>query len=189
MLRHSASRKNLALVCAALLFLATMTAVIGPKGAFANEGVPIKGNFTVTYTIVQNASDCGTGDGCIVCLASNHFYIEAQGVGDTAKQGSLFFEVQKCFDPTASTFGSYKGIFTMTSPNGKDSLTGIYTGKNTSGGDAYNFGPFSGDLKITDGTGKFCDARGHAQFTAVGSGVATHGTAYYAVDGTVSSRD
>jgi hypothetical protein len=189
MLRHSASRKNLALICVALLFLAAMTAVLGPKGAFADEGVPIKGNFTVTFTIVQNVSDCGTGDGCIMCLASNHFYIEAQGVGDTAKQGSLFFEVQKCFDPTASTFASYKGIFTMTSPNGKDSLTGTYTGKNTGGGDAYGFGRFSGDLKITDGTGKFCDARGHAQFTAVGSGVAAHGTAYYAVDGTVSSRD
>jgi hypothetical protein len=187
MLRNSVSRKNLAFICVTLLFIAAMTALLGPKGARADEGVSLKGNFAVTFTIVQSASNCGTGDNCIACLADNHFYIEAQGVGDTAKQGSLFFEVQKCFDPTASSFGSYKGIFTMTAPNGKDSLTGTYTGKNTNGGDAYGFGNFSGDLKITDGTGKFCDAHGHAHFFAVGN--AAHNAAYYAVDGTVSSRD
>jgi len=108
MLRHSASRKNLALICVALLFLAAMTAVLVPKRAFADEGVPIKGNFTVTFTIVQNASDCGTGDGCIMCLASTHFYIEAQGVGDTAKQGSLFFKVQKCSIPRPAHSGLIK---------------------------------------------------------------------------------
>jgi hypothetical protein len=187
MIQNPVLRRHLVFIAVALLFVAAMAALLGPKGALADEGVPLKGNFAVTFTFVQSASNCGTGDNCIMCLASNHFYIEAQGVGDTAKQGSLFFEVQKCLDPTASSFGSYKGIFTMTAPNGKDSLTGTYTGKNTNGGDAYGFGNFSGDLKITDGTGKFCDARGHALFTAVGN--ASHGTAYYSVDGTVSSRD
>jgi hypothetical protein len=187
MIQNPVLRRHLLFIAVALLFVAAMAALLGPKGASADEGVPLKGNFAVTFTFVQSASNCGTGDNCIMCLASNHFYIEAQGVGDTAKQGSLFFEVQKCLDPTASSFGSYKGIFTMTAPNGKDSLTGTYTGKNTNGGDAYGFGNFSGDLKITDGTGKFCDARGHAHFTAVGN--ASHDTAYYSVDGTVSSRD
>jgi hypothetical protein len=73
----------------------------------------------------------------------------------------------------------------MTAPNGKDSLSGIYTGKNTSGGDVYGFLPFSGELKITGGTGRFDNARGHARFTALSG---PNGTAFYAVDGELSSR-
>jgi hypothetical protein len=136
----------------------------------------------------RNASACGAGDGCIACVTSDppRFYIEAQGIGDTSRLGSLFLKIQKCANPAGSTFGSYEGTFTLTAPNGKDSLTGIYTGKNTSGANAYGVGPFSGDWKITGGTGRFDDARGHARFSAIYTG---NGTAFYAVEGAVSLRD
>jgi hypothetical protein len=137
------------------------------KGGWSEEGVQIKGNFTVSIAFIQNSSACGAGDNCIVCVNDDppRFYIQAEGVGDTSSLGTLFLKIQKCADPTASQFGSYQGTFVMTAPNGKDSLAGIYTGKNTSGGDVYGFLPFSGDLKITAGTGRFDDARGHARFT------------------------
>jgi hypothetical protein len=47
------------------------------------------------------------------------------------------------------SFGTHLGTSTMTAPNGKHSLTGSYSGQNDNAGDAYNFGPFSGELTIT----------------------------------------
>jgi hypothetical protein len=187
MLRYAFSRKHLIFISLGLLLLAAMTVVLAPKGVLADEGVPISGNFTVAIAFVQNSSACGVGDNCIACVTSDppRFYIEAQGIGDTARLGTLFLKIQKCANPAASSFGSYEGTFTLTAPGGKDSLTGIYTGKNTSAGDAYGFGPFSGEWKITGGTGRFDDARGHVRFTAIYSG---NGTAFYAVEGTVVSR-
>ncbi len=73
----------------------------------------------------------------------------------------------------------------MTAPNGKDSLTGIDTGKNDNAGDAYNFGPFSGELTITGGTGKFDGAQGSASFTAVASPI---NMAFYSVEGKLGLR-
>jgi hypothetical protein len=92
--------------------------------------------------------------------------LEAQGVGDTS-QGTLFLEVLKCFNPAGGEFGTYAGVFTMTAPNGKDSMTGTYSGQNDNGGDAYGFGPFSGELTITSGTGKFANSGGSVRFTSV----------------------
>jgi hypothetical protein len=189
MLRNPVSKRTLILSFFGVLVLAAMTAALAPKRAMADEGATIKGNFTVSIAFIQNASACGAGDNCIACVSSDppRFYIHAEGIGDTGKLGTLFLKIEKCLDPTKSEFGSYEGIFTMTAPNGKDSLTGIYTGKNTSAGNIYNFGPFSGDLKITGGTGRFDDARGHAHFTAIADGATA--TAFYAVEGRVSSRD
>ncbi|MHB8500507.1 MAG: hypothetical protein ACYDCG_07530 [Candidatus Acidiferrales bacterium] len=186
MSRNPISRRNLLLISLGLLILAAMTVVLAPKGARADEGVPIKGNFTVAVTVITNPTACGVGDNCIACVSNAlpHAYIEAQGIGDTSRQGTLFLKVQKCADPAASPFGSYQGAFTMTAPNGNDSLTGIYTGRNTSARDAYKFIPFSGELTITGGTGKFDGAQGSASFTAVAS--SNSGTAFYAVEGTVS---
>jgi hypothetical protein len=189
MLRNPVSKRNLILISFGVLVLAAMTIALTPKRAMADEGVAIKGNFTVSIAFIQNASACGVGDSCIACVSSDppRFYIHAEGIGDTVRLGTLFFKIEKCLDPTKSEFGSYDGVFTMTAPNGKDSLTGIYTGKNTNAGNIYNFGPFSGDLQITGGTGRFDDARGHAQFTAIADNATA--TAYYAVEGHVSSRD
>lgn len=187
MFGHSISGKSRIFLSLSLLTLAATTVALAAKGGWSDEGVPIKGNFTVSIAFIANSSACGMGDDCIACV--NHdpprFYIQAEGVGDTSRLGTLFLKIQKCADPAASTFGSYQGTFTMTAPNGKDALTGIYTGKNTSAGDLYGFVPFSGELKITGGTGRFDDARGHARFTALSG---SNGTAYYAVEGEVASR-
>ncbi len=166
-----------------------MTITLAPKRAVADEGTVLKGNFTVSIAFIQNASACGVGDNCIACVTSDppRFYIHAEGIGETGKQGTLFLKIEKRLDFTKGEFGRYEGVFTMTAPNGKDSLTGIYTGKNTSAGNIYNFGPFSGDLNITGGTGRFDDAMGRAHFTAISDGATA--TAFYAVEGHLSSRD
>lgn len=192
MLRNPVSRRNVITIFLGALVMAAMiiaTVALAPKRAVADEGVAIKGNFTVSIAFIQNASACGVGDNCIACVSSNppHFYIHAEGIGDTEKQGTLFLKIEKCLDPAKSEFGSYDGTFAMTSPNGKDSLTGIYIGKNTNAGNIYNFGPFSGDLKITGGTGKFDDAKGRAHFTAIADNATA--TAYYAVEGHTLSRE
>ncbi|MHB8500508.1 MAG: hypothetical protein ACYDHE_06110 [Candidatus Acidiferrales bacterium] len=59
-------------------------------------------------------------------------------------------------------------------------MTGNYSGKNGNAGDAYDFGPFSGKLTITRGTGKFDGAQGSASFTAVTS---PNKMAFYSVEG------
>jgi hypothetical protein len=187
MFSHSILRNSRILISLSLLMLVGTTVTVAAKGGWSEEEVSLKGNFTVSIAFIQNSSACGAGDNCIMCV--NHdpprFYIQAEGVGDTSRLGSLFLKIQKCADPTASSFGSYQGTFAMTAPNGKDSLTGIYTGKNTSGGDTYGFLPFSGELKITGGTGRFENAQGHARFTALAG---PNGTAFYAVEGEVVSR-
>ena len=96
---------------------------------------------------------------CSSCIGNSGLYIEAQGISDTSL-GPLFVEVRKCFNPSGGLFGTYAGTLTTTAPNGKDSLTWAYSGQNDNAGDFYGFGPFSGKLTITGGTGKFQDARG-----------------------------
>ena len=184
MLQNSVSRRSLILISLSLLVLAAMTIVLAPKGAQANEGVPIKGNFTVAFAFITNSNACGVDDTCMTCINNSGDYIEAQGIGGTSNQGTLFLEVQKCLNPAGGLFGTYAGTFTMTAPNGKDSLTGMYSGKNDNAGDAYGFGPFSGKITITGGTGKFEGAQGSARFTAVAS---PNNMAFYSVEGTVSS--
>ena len=187
MSRHTSfSRVKLWQILFTLIAFATCSAALMAKGVWADEVTPFKGNFTVGITFIPNVSGCGSGDKCIACLTGNPpgFYIEAQGIGDTSKQGTLFLKIQKCLNPAASAFGSYQGVFTMTAPNGKDSLTGTYTGKNTTGGNAYGFGAFSGDLNITGGTGKFDDSRGHLHFTAIAG--SNTGAAFYSVEGELS---
>lgn len=186
MSRHmSFSHPKLWQILFTLIMLATCSAALMANRAWADEATPFKGNFTVAVTFIPNVSGCGSGDNCIACLTGNPpgFYIEAQGIGDTSKQGTFFLKIQKCLNPAASAFGSYQGVFTMTAPNGKDTLTGTYIGKNTAGGNAYGFGSFNGDLKITGGTGKFDDAHGHLHFTAVAG--SNTGAAFYAIEGEV----
>jgi hypothetical protein len=49
MLRNLVSQRNLILISAGLLILTAMTVVRTPKRALAGEGVPIKGNFTMSH--------------------------------------------------------------------------------------------------------------------------------------------
>jgi hypothetical protein len=87
----------------------------------------------------------------------------------------MFIQVLKCFYVGESPFGTYAGVFTLTAPNGKDSVTGTYSGQNDNAGDFYGFGPFSGVLTVTGGTGKFAGAAGSLRFTAASGPTTTAG--------------
>ena len=199
MLRSPVSKRSVISISLALLALAALTLALKPKTAQAEEGVRFKGTLTVQFVGIPTTGGCAVGDtSCITCTSNpGAVYIDAQGIGDTS-QGTLFFKLLKCaFAPTqAAPFGSYAGTLTTTAPNGKDSLTWAYSGQNDSFGDAYGFGPFSGKLTITGGTGKFDGAQGSATFTAAG-GPATPGPspntvvgmAFYSVQGKLELRD
>jgi hypothetical protein len=190
MRRTSVSRRKLMTISVGLWVLAAMTVVLVPKRALADKGVPLRGAFTVQAELITAITTCAPGDtNCSACLNNSGIYVEAQGIGDTSL-GTVFLKILKCFNPAGGSFGTYAGTFTMTAPNGKDSITGSYLGQNDNAGDAYGFGPFSGQWTITAGTGKFEGANGSASFTAV-AGPITAGpssnsnmlTAFYSVQG------
>ena len=202
MLRNPVSKRNLSLISLSLLIaLAGMAVVLRPRAARADEGVPFRGTLSVQFTGSQM---CASGDtNCTTCVGNSSFYVEAQGIANTSL-GPLFVEVLKCFNPVGGLqhFGTYAGTLTTTAPNGKDSLTWAYSGKNDNGGDFYTFGPFSGTLTITRGTGKFANAHGNAAFTAASgpsftatafpgppSPFSLAGMAFYSVEGTVLLQD
>jgi hypothetical protein len=199
MLRNLVSKRNVFFV---LLSLAAVTFPLVPGEARADAGAPFKGTFTVQFEVLTLSSTCAPGDtNCSTCINKGGGYVEAQGVGDTS-QGTLFIQVLKCFNPTVG-YGTYAGTFTMTAPDGKDSVTGIYSGQNDNAGDFYGFGPFSGDLKITGGTAKFAGAEGSAHFTAASGPTTTAGAigpagpisgsymgmAFYSVQGTLELHE
>src|SRR5450755_547594 len=107
MFSHSILSKSRICIAFGFLMLVGTTVAVAAKGGWSDDEVPIKGNFTVSIAFIQNSSACGVGDNCIMCV--NHdpprFYIQAEGVGDTSRLGSLFLKIQKCADPTASPFG------------------------------------------------------------------------------------
>jgi len=194
--RNSVSRRSLLSVFFVPLAVAAMLLALMSRAANAEDKVPIKADFTVQAEVITDITSCALGDAkCTACLTSGGFYIEAQGIGHTSL-GTLFMEIKKCFYPNGGQFGTYAGAFTMTAPNGKDSITGTYSGQNDNAGDAYGFGPFSGVLTITDGTGKFEDARGTATFTAI-AGPITAGPspntgtlmAFYSIEGNLGIHD
>ena len=171
-----------------LLAMALMAFVLPGRPARADEGTRFKATLPVQFIASQI---CATGDAsCVACTSQNGLYVEAQGIADSSL-GPLFAQVLKCFYPSDPPFGTYAGTLTTTAPNGKDSLTWAYSGKNDNGGDFYGFQPFSGTLAITGGTGKFMGAHGSASFTAAGppaftagpSPIQLAGTAFYYVQG------
>jgi hypothetical protein len=169
MLRNLFSKRNAISISLVLLALAAMALAPMPRPAQADEKVSINGTFTVQAEIITAISACAIGDTrCITCISNpGAYYVEAQGIGGTSL-GTVFVEVLKCGNPPtlAAPFGSYSGTLTTTAPNGKDSVAWAYSGQNDNAGDAYGFGPFSGKLTITGGTGKFDGAQGSASFTA-----------------------
>lgn len=191
MSRKPVLKKRLTLISLGFLLALTLMAFVLPRRpARADEGTPFKATLPVQFIASQF---CAPGDtSCQACTnpSQNGLYVEAQGLADTSL-GPQFAEVLKCFYPNNPPFGTYAGTLTTTAPNGKDSLTWTYSGKNDNGGDFYGFQPFSGTLTITSGTGKFAGARGSASFTAAGpptftagpSPIQFAGTAFYYVQG------
>lgn len=177
MFRNLVSRRNLLLISLGLLALAAVTVVLAPKGALADEGVPIKGTFTVAFSAMPNtAGDSFCGGTPLANI------VEAHGSG-ASTLGALSFSLQKTVGPTLH------GCLTLTAPNG-DTLLAIYDG--TQGApNANNFRDATGALTFTGGTGRFLNASGSADFTAVfsrigGTANPIQGIAFYSVEGTVS---
>jgi hypothetical protein len=191
MLQNSVLKNRLRFPFAGLLFAIALLAVaFSPRPAVAqvDGGATFSATFTAQFIGTQT---CAQGDAsCTACVNGNGFFVEAQGLSDSS-MGPLFVQLFKCFYPNQPPFGTYAGTLTMTSPNGKDSLTWNYLGKNDNAGDFYGFGPFSGTLTLTAGTGKFDGARGSATFTAASgpsltagpSPLLIAGTAFYYVHG------
>ena len=189
MSKKSVLKKSFSLTSLGLLgVLALMAFVVPRRQARADEGTPFKATLPVQFI---GSQICAPGDAsCLACTALGGFFIEAQGLADSTL-GPLFAQVLKCFDPNGAPFGTYAGTLTTTAPNGKDSLTWAYSGKNDNAGDFYGFQPFSGTLTVTSGTGKFAGTHGSATFTAAGpptftagpSPILVAGTAFYYVQG------
>jgi hypothetical protein len=196
MLRKLISKRTVMAISLVLLSLTAMSLTLIPRPAKADEAAPFKGTPTVQFEVITTLGGCALGDAaCNNCVSKSGDFIEAQGIGETSL-GPMFVLVLKCFDPAGGLFGTYQGTLKTTAPNGKDSLTWDYSGQNDNAGDFYGFGPFSGNLKVTGGTGKFEGAKGGASFTAV-SGPNTVGPspntfvgmAFYFVQGKIEMHD
>lgn len=176
MFRNLVSGRNLVLISLGLSLLASMSFVLAPKRARADDGAPIKGTFAVAFSVMPNttgASFCGgTPSGVVV---------EAHGTGYSTV-GALSFSLQKTIVGPA-----LHGCLTLTAPNG-DTLTAIYD--LTGGPPNVNlFRDATGTLTFTGGTGRFEGASGNANVTAVfsrlgGTAAPMQGIAFYSVDGT-----
>jgi hypothetical protein len=188
MFRKLLSRRNLLLSSLCLLMLAAMTVVLVSRGALADEGMPIKATFTVAYSGTPNTADAS------FCGGTPHdVAVEAHGAGYSTL-GALSFSLHKTVEATGPLM---HGCLVLTAPNG-DTLNAIYDGTEGSP-NANNFGFGTITLTFTGGTGRFRDAKGSANMTAVfsnfypassfvGGGTAAplQGVAFYSVEGTVS---
>lgn len=174
------TRPGLRPATVSLLALAALAVVCVPLPALADDGPRLEGTFSVLYTYPSAVNYCAAGAG------EGNVSIQAQGLGNISGVGPLFLTVKKCF-----TFadGTYEGTFSMSAGAGH-TLTGRYEG--TQGPlDENGFGPFTGVLTATGGTGRFLHARGRLTFEAVagpdslGAGVVPtlNGSAFYLVRG------
>jgi len=204
MSRNLVSKSNVFSISVALMALTAGFLPPTTGAAETDERAAITGNFTVEF---EGVATCPSPDPsglpaspstlnyppCMPCVNSGGYYVEAQGSGYTS-QGPMFIEVLKCYNPAgAGGLGSYEGLFQMTAPNRTDSVKGTYSGQNYDygpSGDPLGFGPFSGTLTVTGGTGKFEGAKGSFSFTALsgpGSPGPTPnsivGNAFYSVQG------
>jgi len=190
MFRNSVSRRNLALISVGLLLLVATTAVLVPKGARADEGVPFKGTFTAAASVTPNSGNVTYCGGPLLEAA-----VEAHGAGYSTV-GALSFSLRKTIDLDNAPM---HGCLTLTAPNG-DTLNAIYDGTEDAP-NANHFNGGAGTLTFTGGTGQFRDARGSAHFTAVFSGIYPASSflggttapfqvmAFYSIEGTVSLQN
>jgi hypothetical protein len=170
-----------------LFTVATVTVVLTPKGALASEGMPIKGTFTVAYSGTPNTAGDRFCEGAPLDIV-----VEAHGSGYSTI-GPLSFSLHKTVEATGPLM---HGCLTLTAPNG-DILRAIYDGTEGSP-NANNFSSATVTLTFTGGTGRFRDAGGSANVTAVfsnfypassfagGTAAPLQGVAFYSVEGTVS---
>jgi hypothetical protein len=138
---NSVLKKRLGSISLGLALAMTLMYTSFPAPAHAQDVITLKATLPVQFiaTLI-----CAQGDtSCSTCINQNGYYVDAQGLADTTL-GPLFVQLFKCFKPNDGQFGTYSGTLTTTAPNGKDSLTWAYSGKNDNAGDFYGFGPFSG---------------------------------------------
>lgn len=178
MFRNLVSRRGLILISLGLLVLAAVTIVLAPKAVRADEETPIKGTFTVAFSVMPNtANDSFCGGTPLANIVESH------GAGSSAL-GALSLSLEKTTGPTL-----FHGCLTLTAPNG-DTLLAIYDGTQTAP-NANNFRHATGTLTFTGGTGRFEGAVGSADFTAAfsrigGTTAPIQGMAFYSVNGTLS---
>jgi hypothetical protein len=178
MFRNLVSRRNLVLISSGLLLLAAMSLVLTPKRTRADEGVRIKGTFTVAFSAMPNTS----GDSFCGGMPAG-VTVEAHGAGHSSL-GDFSFSLQKTIVGAA-----LHGCLTLTALNG-DTLTAIYDlTQGTPNADLFR--DATGTLTFTGGTGRFDGASGSANVTAVfsrigGTAAPIQGIAFYSVDGTLS---
>ena len=162
----------------ALVALSVMCAALIPATTLAENGLLI-GSFTVSYTAGNPGHPTG-------CDPSNSVYVEARGIGNsTGALGTAILTIAKCWNYVD---GTYAGSFTLSSPDGRDTVTGTYAGADDPCAECFPgvFFPFHGVLTATTGTGKFRGAKGSMTFTALAVGTGpTSGIAYYAIEGNV----
>jgi hypothetical protein len=180
MFRNLFSRRNLVLISFGLVLLAAMSFVLAPKRARADEGTPIKGTFTVAFSVRPNT---GGDTFCGGSSDPSGVTVEAHGAGHSSL-GDLSLSIQKTIVGPVM-----HGCVTLTALNG-DTLTAIYD--LTQGAPNANlFRDATGTLTFTGGTGRFEGASGNANVTAVfsrigGTSAPMQGIAFYTVDGTLS---
>jgi hypothetical protein len=185
MLRNLVSRRNLILISLGLLILSTMTVVLVPKGARAEEGMPIKGTFSVAYSVTPNTAGDSFCGGTPLGVE-----VVAYGAGYSTL-GPLSFSLKK-----TKVGPAFHGCLTLTAPNG-DALSAIYDlTAGTSNANSFSSG--TGTLTFTGETGRFEGASGSANVSAVssnfypassfvgGTAAPLQGTGFYSVEGTVS---
>ena len=178
MFRNLVSRRNLILISLGLLAAAGMTVVLAPKGALADGGMPLKGNFTVAFSGMPNTTGASYCEGPALGLV-----VEAHGVGHSSL-GDLSLSIQKTIVGPVM-----HGCVTLTALNG-DTLTAIYD-LTQDAPNANLFRDATGTLTFTGGTGRFEGASGNANVTATfsrigGTSNPIQGIAFYSVDGTLS---
>jgi hypothetical protein len=187
MLRDSVSTRNLILTTLGFLLAAATIIGLAARRARADEGVPIRATFTVTYAGIPNtagASFCGGAP-----LAVN---VEAHGAG-SSNFGPVSFSLHKTLQPG----GPAHGCLQLIAPNG-DTLEAIYDLNLGAPNDhQFRLGT-GGTLTFTGGTGRFQGASGSATLSAVfanfypalsftgGTSNPLQGVAVYSVDGTLS---
>ena len=187
MLPDSVSTRNLILTTLAFLLAAATIIGLAARRARADEGVPIRATFTVTYAGIPNTA------GAIFCggapLAVN---VEAHGAG-SSNFGPVSFSLHKTLQPG----GPAHGCLQLMAPNG-DTLEAIYDLNLGAPNDhQFRLGT-GGTLTFTGGTGRFHGASGSATLSAVfanfypalsfvgGTSNPLQGVAVYSVDGTLS---
>jgi hypothetical protein len=141
------------------LVLAAIAGALASKAVLADDdGVPIKGTFTLSGMFPSALNYCPGGGNPI----------EAQGIGNISRLGPLFLTVKKCGTLQGSVV-TLQGTFKMTAGNG-DTLEGTEAGTiDLSLKDENGYLPSQATLTFTGGTGRFSHASGVLSVTAVQS--------------------